>query len=59
MRLLANAFHDRLPWEEADAACHWKDLVIEKLGAGSQAIAGANLSASRRDRLTNRTCEYL
>lgn len=31
MRLLINSFHDRLQWEERDAACHWKDLVATRL----------------------------
>ncbi len=31
MRLLINSFNDRLQWEEADVACHWKDLVAGRL----------------------------
>ena len=31
MRLLIHCFNDRLQWEEADAACHWQDLVAARL----------------------------
>jgi hypothetical protein len=31
MRLLINSFHDRIQWQEDDAACHWKDLVAARL----------------------------
>jgi hypothetical protein len=31
MRLLTNSFQDYLLWEDAESACHWRDLVATRL----------------------------
>jgi hypothetical protein len=31
MRLLVNAFEDRLQWEAGEAGCHWQDLVASRV----------------------------
>jgi len=38
MRMLINALADRVQWEEADAACHWQDLVAASLRESPAAL---------------------
>ena len=53
MRLLINSFHDRLQWEERDAACHWKDLVATRLRERPAAPANGLKVGSQRSRKRN------
>jgi hypothetical protein len=50
MRLLINSFHDRLQWEESDAACHWKDHVLARLRERSVAVQHGVIVGTREAR---------
>lgn len=47
MRLLINSFHDRVQWEQADAVCHWKDLVATRLRERPTALPNREVLRSR------------
>lgn len=47
MRLLINSFNDRVQWEEADANCHWKDLVAARLRERPTTLPNSVVPGSR------------
>lgn len=51
MRLLVNSLNDYAQWEDGDAACHWRDLVVARVRERPVALREPVSVGRREDRL--------